>query len=45
MVKDITYDYNAELDILHVYSSDIKNGIKGGLSIGDFNVGVGMVIK
>lgn len=36
MVKEIKYDYSSELDILHVYSSEINNGIKGGLSYGDF---------
>ncbi len=41
MVKQIKYDYNPELDILHVYSKDIENGIKGCLSMGNFNIDVG----
>lgn len=41
MAKKITYDYDSELDILHVYSSEINEGIKGCLSIGDFNIDIG----
>ncbi|MEK6935152.1 MAG: DUF2283 domain-containing protein [Nanoarchaeota archaeon] len=41
MTKDTQYDYEPELDILHVYSSEIQDGIKGCLSIGDFNIDVG----
>lgn len=41
MAKEIKYDYDSELDMLHVYSSDIDNGIKGCLSIGDFTIDVG----
>ena len=40
MAKDIQYDYDDELDILHVYSEEINKGIKGCLSIGDFNISV-----
>lgn len=36
-----SYDYESDLDILHVYSSDIKEGIKGCVSIGDINIDVG----
>lgn len=41
MKKEFSYDYDSELDILHVYSSEIKEGIKGCLSIGDFNIDIG----
>lgn len=41
MVKRITSEYDSELDMLHVYSEEIKKGIIGCLSIGDFNVDVG----
>jgi len=41
MTKEIGYDYDSELDILHVYSDEIKEGVKGCLSIGDFNIDVG----
>ena len=40
MVKKIEHDYEPELDILHVYFEDIKGGITGCLSIGDFNIDV-----
>ncbi|HQI57947.1 MAG TPA: DUF2283 domain-containing protein [Candidatus Pacearchaeota archaeon] len=41
MVKRIASDYDSELDIFHVYLEDIKNGIKGCISIGDFNIDIG----
>jgi len=41
MTKKIEYDYDSELDIFHVYSEDIKEGVKGCMSIGDFNIDVG----
>jgi len=41
MAKEITYDYDEDLDILHVYSSDISQGIKGGLSYGDYTIDIG----
>ncbi|MCK5624795.1 DUF2283 domain-containing protein [Candidatus Pacearchaeota archaeon] len=41
MAKKIAHDYDSELDILHVYSEEIKNGIKGCLYFGDFNIDVG----
>ena len=41
MEKKISYDYDKELDILHVYSEEIKQGVKGCLSIGDFNIDIG----
>jgi len=40
MAKKISYDYDQELDILHVYSEEIKQGVKGCLSIGDFNIDI-----
>jgi len=41
MAKKILHDYDFELDILHVYSEEIKDGIKACLSFGDFNIDVG----
>lgn len=41
MAKDITFDYDSELDNLHIYSSDIESGVKGGLSYGNFNIDIG----
>ena len=41
-MTEMKYDYDEGLDILHVYSSDIKKGIKGCLSIGDFSIDVGI---
>jgi len=41
MAKKTAHDYDSELDILHVYSEEIKDGIKGCLSVGDFNIDVG----
>jgi len=35
------YDYDEELDILHIYNSEIDNGVKGGLSYGNFNIDLG----
>ncbi len=41
MVKNISFDYDSELDILHVYSDEINEGVKGCLSMGDFNIDIG----
>ncbi len=41
MVKKVEHDYEPELDILHVYFEDIKGGVTGCLSIGDFNIDIG----
>ena len=41
MAKEIKYDYDLELDILHVYTKEIAKGVIGCLSIGDFNVDIG----
>ncbi len=42
MENGIRYDYDKELDLLHIYNSNIDKGIKGGLSYGNFNVDIGM---
>lgn len=34
MNNNIDYDYDEDLDILHVYSSETKEGVKGCISIG-----------
>ena len=34
MDKNINYDYDENLDALHIYSSDIKEGVKGSISFG-----------
>lgn len=34
MEKKINHEYNNELDILHVYTDEIKQGVKGCISIG-----------
>jgi len=41
-MESIKYEYNKELDILHVYSSEIKKGVKGCIAIGNATVDVGM---
>jgi uncharacterized protein YuzE len=41
MAKKIDSDYDFELDTIHVYSEEIKNGVTGCLSIGDFNIDIG----
>tara|TARA_Y100000310_G_scaffold333395_1_gene410858 strand:+ start:1112 stop:1456 length:345 start_codon:yes stop_codon:yes gene_type:complete len=41
MAKDINYDYDKDLDILHVYSSEIKQGIKGNISFGYSTLDIG----
>ena len=40
MTKNINFDYDIELDILHVFSDDIKTGVNGCLSMGDFNIDI-----
>ena len=39
--RKIAYDYDPELDILHVYNDKIKNGIIGCLTMDCFNVDIG----
>lgn len=41
MARRIDSDYDSELDAIHVYSEEIKNGVTGCLSIGDFNIDIG----
>jgi uncharacterized protein YuzE len=41
MAKQTKYDYDKDLDILHIYNSDIDSGIKGGLTFGNFNIDIG----
>jgi len=41
MARKIDSDYDFELDTIHVYSEEIKNGVTGCLSIGDFNIDIG----
>lgn len=36
------YDYEKDFDVLHIYNSDIDNGIRGGLSYGNFNIDIGI---
>ena len=40
-MKKTKCDYDEELDILHIYTSEIDNGIKGGLTCGNFNIDIG----
>lgn len=40
MTKETRYDYNEDLDILHVYTSEIDFGIKGCLTYGNFNIDI-----
>ncbi|MEK6859222.1 MAG: DUF2283 domain-containing protein [Nanoarchaeota archaeon] len=40
MEKETKFDYNPELDILHVYTSKIDSEIKGNLTYGNFNIDV-----
>ena len=35
------YNYDENLDILHIYTSEIDNGIKGSLTYGNFNIDIG----
>ena len=41
MKRTTQYDYDEDLDILHIYTSEIDNGIKGGLIYGNFNIDIG----
>lgn len=41
MAKETKYDYDKDLDIFHVYTSEIDSGIKGGLTYGNFNIDIG----
>lgn len=41
MAKETKYDYNKDLDIFHIYTSEIDSGIKGGLTYGNFNIDIG----
>ena len=36
------YDYNEDIDILHIYSDKINQGVKGCLSFGEYTVDIGM---
>jgi uncharacterized protein YuzE len=38
---ELKHDYDKELDILHVYNSNIDKGIKGCLTYPNFNIDVG----
>ena len=40
MAIKVVHDYDSDLDILHIYSQNISEGIKGSLSIGDFNIDI-----
>ena len=40
--KITSYEYNNSLDIIHIYNSNISNGVKGVLSVGDYSIDVGM---
>ncbi|MDP3027680.1 MAG: hypothetical protein Q8N63_08295 [Nanoarchaeota archaeon] len=40
MGKETQHDYNEDLDILHVYNSDISSGLKGCLTYGNFNIDI-----
>ncbi|MBS3079513.1 DUF2283 domain-containing protein [Candidatus Pacearchaeota archaeon] len=39
MKKETKFDYDTELDILHVYTSDLEE-IKGGITFGNFTIDV-----
>ena len=39
--KQTLYTYDSELDILHIYSAKIEGGVKGCISIGDYNIDIG----
>jgi uncharacterized protein YuzE len=41
-MKAVKYDYDKGLDSLHIYTSEIDSGIKGGLSYGNFNIDIGI---
>ena len=41
-MKTVKYDYDESLDSLHIYTSEIDSGTKGGLSYGNFNIDVGV---
>lgn len=40
-MKNTKYDYDQDLDMLHIYTSDIDRGIKGGLTYGNFTIDIG----
>ncbi len=41
MTKETQYDYDEDLDTLHVYTSEIDLGVKGCLTYGNFNIDIG----
>lgn len=41
MAKETQFDYNEDLDILHIYNSDINPELKGCLNYGNFNIDIG----
>lgn len=41
MKRMTRYDYDENLDILHIYTSEIDDGVKGGLNYGNFNIDIG----
>ena len=40
MGKDVKCDYDSDLDIIHIYFSEIDSDIKGCLSYGNFNLDI-----
>ena len=42
IMVETKYDYEKDFDVLHIYNSDIDNGIRGGLSYGNFNIDIGI---
>ncbi|MAG02521.1 hypothetical protein CMI42_04230 [Candidatus Pacearchaeota archaeon] len=38
---ETSYDYAEDLDVLHIFTSEIRDGIKGGLGYGNFNIDIG----
>jgi len=42
MEKEIKFEYNKESDSLHIYSDDIKQGVKGCIEVGYSTIDVGM---
>lgn len=39
-MKDINYEYDNDLDIFNIYSAEIKEGVKGCISIGYFTIDI-----
>ena len=40
MAIKVAHDYDPDLDVLHIYSEKISEGVKGSLSVAEFNIDI-----